>query len=196
MEVPRLGVESELRLPAYTTDKAMPDLSHIYDLHHSSQQCQILNPLSKAKNRTCILLDTSWIRFHCTTTGTSTENYYYYFLTREFSGSLLASGRPEASMKSMCLLMSSCDVGKDLGRKGLRLLCGCHPDPIPRPAPSWNPISLPVCLREARTLPTPGKSMSMKPDPGTFHSFLENQGAKPAGLWSHPPGSPPHFLLC
>ena len=27
MEVPRLGVESELQLPAYTTTTAMPDLS-------------------------------------------------------------------------------------------------------------------------------------------------------------------------
>ena len=30
MEVPRLGVKSELQLPAYTT--AMPDLSHVYNL--------------------------------------------------------------------------------------------------------------------------------------------------------------------
>ena len=28
-EVPRLGVESELQLPAYTTATATPDLSHI-----------------------------------------------------------------------------------------------------------------------------------------------------------------------
>ena len=37
----------------------MPDPSHICDLHHSSQQGQILNPLSEAKDRTCILMDTS-----------------------------------------------------------------------------------------------------------------------------------------
>ena len=46
LEVSRLGVESELQLPAYTTDTAMLDPSHICDLHHSSQQCQLLNPLS------------------------------------------------------------------------------------------------------------------------------------------------------
>ena len=34
-EVPRLGVESDLQLPAYTTATAMRDLSHICDLHHS-----------------------------------------------------------------------------------------------------------------------------------------------------------------
>ena len=37
MEVPRLGAESELQLPAYTTATATPDLSHICDLHHSSR---------------------------------------------------------------------------------------------------------------------------------------------------------------
>ena len=37
MEVPRLGVESELQLPAYTTASAMQDLSHVCKIHHSSQ---------------------------------------------------------------------------------------------------------------------------------------------------------------
>ena len=32
MEVPKLGVESELQLPAYTTTKAMQDLSRVCDL--------------------------------------------------------------------------------------------------------------------------------------------------------------------
>ena len=41
MEVPRLGVELELRLPAYTTATAMPDPSRVYNLHHSSWQCRI-----------------------------------------------------------------------------------------------------------------------------------------------------------
>ena len=48
MEVPRLGVELELQLQAYTTAIARRDLSHVCDLYHSSQQHQILNPLSKA----------------------------------------------------------------------------------------------------------------------------------------------------
>ena len=30
-------------------------------LHHSSQQCQVLNPLSRARNGTHILMDTSWV---------------------------------------------------------------------------------------------------------------------------------------
>ena len=63
MEVPRLGVKSELQLPAYTTATATQDLSSICDLHHSSWQCQILNPLSEARDRTYVLMDTSQIRF-------------------------------------------------------------------------------------------------------------------------------------
>ena len=35
MEVPRLGVESELQLPAYTTVTATCDLSGICDLHNA-----------------------------------------------------------------------------------------------------------------------------------------------------------------
>ena len=38
MEVPRLGVPLELQLPAYTTATATQDPSHVWDLHHSSQQ--------------------------------------------------------------------------------------------------------------------------------------------------------------
>ena len=62
MEVPRLGVESELKLPAYTTATATRDLSRAYDLHHSSRQCQN-NPLSEARDRTRVLMDASQVRF-------------------------------------------------------------------------------------------------------------------------------------
>ena len=64
MEDPRLGVESELQLPAYTTATVMQDLSHVYDLHHSLWQRWILNLLSKARDRTCVLMDATQIRFH------------------------------------------------------------------------------------------------------------------------------------
>ena len=63
MEALRLGVESELQLPTYTTATATQDLSHICDLHHSTRQCQIFNPLSEARDRTCVLMDTSWSRY-------------------------------------------------------------------------------------------------------------------------------------
>ena len=61
MEVPRLGVELKLQLLAYTTATATQDLSHVCDLHHSSRQHQILNPLSEARDGTRILMDTSWV---------------------------------------------------------------------------------------------------------------------------------------
>ena len=47
MEIPKLVVQSELQLSAYTT--ATQDLSLVFDLHYRSQQCQILNPLSEAR---------------------------------------------------------------------------------------------------------------------------------------------------
>ena len=36
----------------------------VCDLHHSLPQCRIFNPLSKARDRTCVLMDTSQICFH------------------------------------------------------------------------------------------------------------------------------------
>ena len=58
MEVPRPGVDLELQLLASAT--ATPDLSHICNLH-SLRQCWILNALSKAKDRTCVLTDASQV---------------------------------------------------------------------------------------------------------------------------------------
>ena len=62
MEVPRLGVRSELLLLAYARATATPDLGRICDLHHSSQQRQILNALSKARDGTRNLMVPSRIR--------------------------------------------------------------------------------------------------------------------------------------
>ena len=61
IEVPRLGVESELQLPACATATAVQDLSSICDLLHSSWQHQILNPLSEARDRSCILVNPRWV---------------------------------------------------------------------------------------------------------------------------------------
>ena len=70
MEVPRLGVESELQLPVYTTATATRDPSCVCDLHHSSRQPRLPDPLMEGRDWTCILRNTSWICFRCTTTGT------------------------------------------------------------------------------------------------------------------------------
>ena len=59
MEAPRVGVKSELQLPAYTIATQTGDLSHVCDLHHSSQQCQILNPLRGVRDQTYVHTDAS-----------------------------------------------------------------------------------------------------------------------------------------
>ena len=91
MEVSRLGVELELRLLAYATATVTATwdlscicsihdssqqykgwvnytwlllLSCICSIHHSSQQYWILNPLSGARDRIYLLMDTSWFRYH------------------------------------------------------------------------------------------------------------------------------------
>ena len=62
MEVPRLGVQLELQLLAYATATSTQDPSCVCDLHHSSQQCQILNPLSEARDQTRNLMVPGQIR--------------------------------------------------------------------------------------------------------------------------------------
>ena len=70
-------VESELEPLAFTTATATPDPSCICDLHHSSQPCQIRDPLSEARDRTHILMDTSQDCFRCTTMGTAVSIHSY-----------------------------------------------------------------------------------------------------------------------
>ena len=49
IEFPGLGVKSKLQLLAYTTATARPDPSLIWDLHQTSWQYRILNPLIQAR---------------------------------------------------------------------------------------------------------------------------------------------------
>ena len=67
MEVPRLQVKSELQLLAYATATATRDPSCVCNLHHSSWQHRIPDPLGKARDQTLILMDASQIHFHWTT---------------------------------------------------------------------------------------------------------------------------------
>ena len=62
MDVPRLGVESELHLLAYSHSSAGTE--QCLHLHPSSGQRRILNPLSEARDLTHILMDTSWAHYH------------------------------------------------------------------------------------------------------------------------------------
>ena len=74
MEVPRLGVQSEPQLLAYAT---------VCDLHDSSWQHQILNPVREAGNRICVLMDAGQIRFCGATMETLTIT-----LKQHFSGDM------------------------------------------------------------------------------------------------------------
>ena len=82
MEVPRPGVK--LQLSVYTTPMATQDLDLICDLHYSSQQHWILNPLSKARDWTCLLMDTSQVRYCWATMGTPDYTFSFYFLFMYF----------------------------------------------------------------------------------------------------------------
>ena len=61
MEVPQPGVKSELQAAAaaYATATATLDPRHICELCCSLWQCQILNPLSEARDWTHILTETT-----------------------------------------------------------------------------------------------------------------------------------------
>ena len=67
VKVPRLGVESKLKLLAWATATAMPDPSCICDPRYSLWH---VKPLSKVRDQTCILMDTSWVCFSWAATGT------------------------------------------------------------------------------------------------------------------------------
>ena len=78
MVVPRLGIQLQLQLPATALAlapapapaPATQDPSRLCKLHHSSRQCQILNPQNEARDRARNLMGPSGIRFHCTRRGT------------------------------------------------------------------------------------------------------------------------------
>ena len=75
MEVPRLWVQLELQLLAYTIAIATWDPSHVYDLQHSSGQRRILNPVSVARDQTCVLLAASQISFALHHNGNSSISH-------------------------------------------------------------------------------------------------------------------------
>ena len=69
----------ELQLPAYATATVTRDPSHICDLHHISQQRQLLNPLNKARDQTRNLMVPSRICFHCTAMVTPISFFSFFF---------------------------------------------------------------------------------------------------------------------
>ena len=81
MEVPRLGVESELPWPVHTTVTATRDPCHVCNLYHNSQQCWISSPLMEAKDQTRILMDTGQVHLHWAQKGTPKIFFFFNALT-------------------------------------------------------------------------------------------------------------------
>ena len=74
---------SQLQLPVCTTARAMLDRSHVCDLHHSSWQCQILNPRSEARDGTHVLMDalqalTPWSHNSSSQDGTLSKSIWFF----------------------------------------------------------------------------------------------------------------------
>ena len=80
MEVSKPGVKLELKLLAYTTATATQDPSRIFNIHHSSRQCHILNPLSGVMDRN--FMDTSQAHYHWITKGTTNFFKFNEAITR------------------------------------------------------------------------------------------------------------------
>ena len=94
MEIPRIEVELELQPLADTTATASPDTSHVCGLCHNSRQCWILNLLSKARDRTCVLMDASQIPL---SHDRNSVSYYSYENSFALTDSpKRASGPPES----------------------------------------------------------------------------------------------------
>ena len=80
MEVPRLEVKSELQLPGNATATVTWDQSCVCNLTTAHGNAGYPTPwaLSKARDRTHVLMDTSWISFHCATKGIPEKDISYH----------------------------------------------------------------------------------------------------------------------
>ena len=80
------------------------DPNSIWELHHSSQQCWILNPLSEARDWPHILMDASRICFCWATMGTLRSVAFEDKPTIFISVSLQVVGRHSMDISHCCLL--------------------------------------------------------------------------------------------
>ena len=65
------------QLPAYTTATAMPGPSCVCDLHRSSRQRRILSPLSEARDRNCVFMDTGQVLNPLSHNGNSPHHFFF-----------------------------------------------------------------------------------------------------------------------
>ena len=110
----------------YARATAMPDRSHVCDLHHSSWEHRIHNPLSGARDQTCILMDASQIGFSQAMTGTPILFYFYSFF---FFGHPMAYGIPRQGSDPS----HGCDPSCSYGNTGSLTHCsGLGSKPLPQ----------------------------------------------------------------
>ena len=83
---------------------------------HCSQQCWILDPLSETRDRTCVLRDTSWVRFCCATRGTTRSVIFEELFCRWENVAL--SGRAVISVCGEAEWMSIADAWCTVGERG------------------------------------------------------------------------------
>ena len=125
MEVPRPGVESELQLQACAIATATQDPSQAYDC--SSWQLQILNPLSEARDRTCVLM-------------------LVHFITAEHQWKF-----PESAFMAceFCLNLETPET-KNQPSRNFELLTSERPEPLRRSGPGRPPLPFAVLSLYAR----------------------------------------------
>ena len=87
-------------LPAYATATAMPDPSHVCDLHHSSWQRRIPNPLREARDQTHNLMIPSRIRFRCATMGTP-NGFNLSSINQEYGNSMEKGKKLQIKQKTV-----------------------------------------------------------------------------------------------
>ena len=76
MEVPRLGLHRSCSCQPISQPRQCQIWALVWDLYHSSWPRWFLDPLRKAGDRTCILMDTSWIHFRGTAMGTLYSSHF------------------------------------------------------------------------------------------------------------------------
>ena len=155
MEISRLGVKLELGSNWSCSCWSMPQ----------PQQRQIPGPLSEARDRTHILMDTSGIRLRCAAAGTPDCSRKSAFVYLIFRGPFVSSqGEDDESVLLLCHLLSSPSAKQSCRSpcpppRPTLLLCWCRGrhgyPPAQRRAwgcvsvhsPSWAQASAPIaCL--------------------------------------------------
>ena len=70
------GVQIRATAAGYTIATAIPDPSHVCNLTTAHSNAGSFNPLSEAGDRTCVLMDTSWILNLMSHSGNSGKSYW------------------------------------------------------------------------------------------------------------------------